>query len=515
MTRAEFKQTIDTLWEKFWTGGITNPLSVIEQITYLIFLRMLDEREDKNKKASKRTGEFTTLFPDFKRNPHIDDNSSENLVKGQSIRWSEFGRLAPEKMLEKVRGDVFLFLRQCNFSNTSSGKFLKDAVFLINKPSVLEEAVNIINKLPLDDDDIKGNLYEYLLSKLTTSGINGQFRTPRHIIEMIVRLVDPKKGEKITDPMCGTSGFLLEAYKHIIKENTSKDGMVTRNGVKIHTGDKLSQAERKVLHEKSIYGFDFDASMLRVASMNLLLHGIDNPNIEYQDAFSSNFFERHPEQAENAFNVILANPPFKGSLDVEDVSPDLLKKVKTKKTEVLSIPFFLRLLRTGGRAGIIVPAGVLSTENNAYVEARKLLIEDNQLEAVITMPSGVFKPYAGVSTAVLIFAKGGKTEKTWFYEMANDGLSLDDKRSPIEENDIEEIVKSYKTKKEIEKKSFLVTKSELVKENYSLLPSKYKEIEYTPKVFDKTSLEMVEAIMEREKKLSNIADGLYKQLGGK
>jgi type I restriction enzyme M protein len=510
MTRQEFKNTIDNLWEKFWTGGITNPLSVIEQITYLIFLKMLDEREIKNENRKRRTKEdIPTLFADF-------ETSDGKIIKGTDARWSKFTKSgSAQTQLETVRDVVFPFLRQCKFSDTSSGKFLKDAVFLINKPTVLDEAINIINKLPLDDDDIKGNLYEYLLSKLSTSGINGQFRTPRHIIDMIVKLVDPQIGEKITDPMCGTAGFLVQAYSHLLKTNTSKTGIVKRDGYEIYTADKLNASQRNILNNNSLYGFDFDASMLRVASMNLLLHGVDNPNIEYQDAFSSNFHDRHPEFSKDAFDIILANPPFKGSLDFEDVSPDILKQVKTKKTEVLSIPFFLRLLKTGGRAGIIVPAGVLSTENNAYVKARKLLIEDNQLDAVITMPSGVFKPYAGVSTAVLLFSKEGRTDNVWFYEMANDGKSLDDKRSDIKENDIPEIIESYKNKKEIKGKSFLVSKEKLQKESYSLLPSRYKEIEYKAKVFDKTPIEMLENIMKLEKKSNDLVKGLYKQLGGK
>lgn len=537
MTRQEFKNTIDKLWEKFWTGGITNPLSVIEQITYLIFVKMLDEKEiinEKRRAMNKKHGieeEIPTLFPDFlkeklpdfdnvkdeeERLKLIDDFKKRNTIKGNDIRWNVLTNLgSPLKQLETLRDKVFPFLRQCKFSKTSSGKFLENAVFLVNKPSVLDGAMSIIDNLPLNDDDIKGNLYEYLLSKLSISGINGQFRTPRHIIDMIVKLVNPVIGEKIVDPMCGTSGFLVQAYSHILKENTSEQGIIKEDDNEIYLADKLDSKQREELKNSSLYGFDFDDSMLRIASMNLLLHGIESPNIEYQDAFSSNFYDRHPKFAQDAFNVVLANPPFKGSLDYEDVSPDLLSKVKTKKTEVLSIPFFLRLLKLGGRAGIIVPAGVLSTENEAYVTARKLLIEDNQLDAVITMPSGVFKPYAGVSTAVLLFSKGGRTDNVWFYEMANDGLSLDDKRSPISENDIDEIVESYKTKKVIDKKSFLVSKEDLKKENYSLLPSKYKKVEYTAKVFDKTPLEMLQDIMELEKKSNKIITGLYEQLGGK
>lgn len=506
MTYQEFKQKVDALWEKFWTGGIANPLSVIEQITYLIFLKMLDEQEDKKARIAKRThSAYKTNFPDFKINP-FDENSPE--IKGKEVRWSTFKHQSGDALLDTMRNKVFPFLKQCDFSNTKAGAYLKDAYLLINKPSLLSDAINGIDALPLEEDDIKGNLYEYLLSKLSTAGINGQFRTPRHIIKMIVELVDPKKDERIADPMCGTAGFLVMALNHILQKNSSVDGQITDD---YYAGDLLSDADRKFMQEEMFYGFDFDASMLRVASMNMMLHGIEKPNIFYQDAFSQNFYERHPNQAKSYFDVILANPPFKGSLDYDDVSPDLLSKVRTKKTEVLAIPFFLRLLKSGGRAGIIVPAGILSTENEAYKKARKMLIEDNQLDAVITMPSGVFKPYAGVATAVLLFAKGGNTDKVWFYEMENCGFSLDDKQTPIDDNDIPEIIEFYKDKKE-SKKSFNVTKEELVAQDYSLLSSKYKEVEYKPRVFEHTPQEYVQMIIESEKKSLAMLEKLQKML---
>ena len=438
MTYQEFKQKVDALWEKFWTGGITNPLSVIEQITYLIFLKMLDEQEDKKARTAKLTHKpYKTNFPNFKINP-FDKNSPK--IKGEDVRWRNLRQKSGDDLLNTMRDKVFPFLKQCDFSNTKAGAYLKDAYLLINKPSLLSAAINDIDDLPLEQDDIKGNLYEYLLSKLSTAGINGQFRTPRHIIKMIVELVDPKKNERIADPMCGTAGFLVAALNHILQKNSSASGQITDD---YYAGDLLSDADRKFMQKEMFYGFDFDASMLRVASMNMMLHGIENPNIFYQDAFSQNFYERNPKQAKSYFDVILANPPFKGSLDYDDVSSDLLSKVRTKKTEVLAVPFFLRLLKSGGRAGIIVPAGILSTENEAYKQARKLLVENNQLDAVITIPSGVFKPYAGVATAVLLFAKGGNTDKVWFYEMENCGFSLDDKQTPIDDNDIPEVIEFY------------------------------------------------------------------------
>lgn len=509
MTYQEFKRTIDSLWEKFWTGGITNPLSVIEQITYLIFLKMLDDRELKNKKINKLINkDFVSLFNDFKIN-EFDENSP--IIKGKDVRWSEFKHETGDKLLETVRDKVFPFLRQCSFSKTQAGSYMQDAYLLITKPSLMTSAIELVDTLPLDQDDIKGNLYEYLLGKLKMAGINGQFRTPRHIIRMIVDLVKPQKNERIADPMCGTAGFLMTAQQYIMEHNSSKHGKIAEG---VFAGDNLSMEDREHMQKDVFYGFDFDASMLRIAAMNMMLHGIDNPNIIYQDAFSQNFYDRNPEQAQNYFNVILANPPFKGSLDYEDIAPDLLKKVKTKKTEVLSIPFFLRLLKTGGRAGIIVPAGVLSTDNDAYKEARKLLIEDNQLEAVVTMPSGVFKPYAGVATAVLVFAKGGKTDNVWFYEMENDGFSLDDKRNPIEQNDIADVVKLFENKQE-SKKSFNVSRKELAEKDYSLLPSKYREVEYKPRVFEHTPKEYVKMIIESEQKSIALMQKLQKMLEGK
>lgn len=506
MTYQEFKQKVDALWEKFWTGGITNPLSVIEQITYLIFLKMLDEQEDKKARTAKLTHKpYKTNFPNFKINP-FDKNSPK--IKGEDVRWRNLRQKSGDDLLNTIRDKVFPFLKQCDFSNTKAGAYLKDAYLLINKPSLLSAAINDIDDLPLEQDDIKGNLYEYLLSKLSTAGINGQFRTPRHIIKMIVELVDPKKNERIADPMCGTAGFLVAALNHILQKNSSASGQITDN---YYAGDLLSDADRKFMQKEMFYGFDFDASMLRVASMNMMLHGIENPNIFYQDAFSQNFYERNPKQAKSYFDVILANPPFKGSLDYDDVSSDLLSKVRTKKTEVLAVPFFLRLLKSGGRVGIIVPAGILSTENEAYKQARKLLVEDNQLDAVITMPSGVFKPYAGVATAVLLFAKGGNTDKVWFYEMKNCGFSLDDKQTPIDDNDIPEVIEFYKDKRE-SKKSFNVSKEELVAQDYSLLPSKYKEVEYKPRVFEHTPQEYVQMIIESEKKSLAILEKLQKML---
>lgn len=509
MTYQEFKRTIDNLWEKFWTGGITNPLSVIEQITFLIFLKMIDEKETKNEKIKNRTGkEFVSLFQDFKVNS-FDKQSP--VIKGKDVRWKNFSQLASDAMLETVRDKAFPFLRQCSFAQTPAGAYLKDSYLLITKASLLNSAVDLINELPLDHDDIKGNLYEYLLSKLSTSGINGQFRTPRHIIKMMVDIIKPKKNEKIADPMCGTAGFLMTALQYIMEHNSSPSGRISKD---VFAGDLLSDKDRKHMQADLLYGFDFDSSMLRIAAMNMMLHGIDNPNVLYQDAFSQNFYENTPKQAKDFFDVILANPPFKGSIDYEDIAPDLLKKVKTKKTEVLSIPFFLRLLKIGGRAGIIVPAGVLSTENTAYKDARKLLIDENQLEAVITMPSGVFKPYAGVATAVLIFAKGGQTNKVWFYEMESDGFSLDDKRNPVDNNDIPEVISFFEKRKK-SKKSFLVSKKKLAKNDYSLLPSKYKQIEYEAKVFAHTPQEYVKIIIESEKKSIKLMEKLQKLLEGK
>ncbi len=432
MLVGKTRNDVDRLWDAFHSGGITNPVSVIEQINYLLFIRRLDDIESRAERLATRTGEATRRI--------FDKNQQE-------LRWSSFKQLKPEMMLTLVQEKVFPFIKSLGASNgegqsnlTTFSKTLSDAVFLIPKASLLSSAVELISGLDLDNADTAGDLYEYLLSKLATSGINGQFRTPRHIIRMMVELMDPDIVERICDPACGTAGFLFTALQYILEKYTSpkmvqveEDG--TRHGF---IGDLMSPEQRKKFERDTFFGFDFDATMLRVASMNMWLHGIEAPSISYADTLSKSF------EQESCYDLILANPPFKGKLDYGDCSPSLLSEVKTKNTELLFLILALRLLDIGGRAAIIVPDGVLFNSSNAHLTVRKQLVEDHQLEGVISMPSGIFKPYAGVSTAVLIFSKGGQTDKVWFYDMEHDGYSLDDKRQKLDQNDIPDIIACWK-----------------------------------------------------------------------
>lgn len=433
MIVGKTKADVDKLWNAFWTGGITNPLTVIEQINYLLFIRRLDDIESRNERLASRTAKplARRIFQEAE----------------QHLRWSNFKQLKPNAMFNVVQQEVFPYIKNLGSTSTSEistfSKNLADAVFMIQKPSLLSSAVELISGLDLDNADTAGDLYEYLLSKLNTSGINGQFRTPRHVINMMVELIAPLVGDRICDPACGTAGFLLSAQQYILEHSTSpKYIQVDEEGCKHgFIGDRLTDKQRKIFQSDMFYGFDFDASMLRVAAMNMWLHGIEVPNITYADTLSKNFDES------NKYDVILANPPFKGSLDYADCSHSLLSEVKTKKTELLFLVLAIRLLDVGGRAAIIVPDGVVFSSSTAHVEVRRMLIEDHQLEGVISMPNGVFKPYAGVSTAVLIFSKGGTTDRVWFYEMEHDGYSLDDKRQPVEDNDIFNILECWKERK--------------------------------------------------------------------
>jgi type I restriction enzyme M protein len=430
MIVGKTKSDVDALWNAFWTGGVTNPISVIEQINYLLFIRRLDDIETRAERVAVRKGQpiARRIFPEDK----------------PQLRWSNFRQQKSDVMFKIVQDEVFPFIKKLgesgNGTNLSTfSKTLSDATFLIPKPSLLASAVELINGLDLDNPDTAGDLYEYLLSKLSTSGINGQFRTPRHIIRMMVELIDPDIGERICDPACGTAGFLFTALNYILEKYSSPGP--------VRTGDKLSLEQRRQFDQDTFYGFDFDTTMSRIASMNMWLHGIESPQINHgvPEERSADTLSKGYEEA-NRYDIILANPPFKGSLDYADCNPSLLTEQKTKKTELLFLVLALRLLDIGGRAAIIVPDGVLFGSSNAHVGIRKTLVEGHQLEGVISMPSGVFKPYAGVSTAVLLFTKGGQTDRVWFYEMEHDGLSLDDKRNPIDDNDIPDVIDCWKRK---------------------------------------------------------------------
>lgn len=425
MITGDLKSRIDSLWTDFWTGGITNPLTVIEQITFLMYSRLLDMQERKDEKRASVSGK-----------PHLSRFGEADM----DCRWETWRHYGADEMLPHVRDRVFPHFRRLAERSTGAGSqfatFMKDAQMMIQKPSLLVKAVNAVQDLPLDLGDTKGDLYEYLLSKLTTAGINGQFRTPRHIIRMMVELMQPQPTDRICDPSCGTAGFLIEAYDYLLREHTSPAGkhveVIEGEQLVTYSGDLLVQdGHRQHVDSDMFHAFDFDATMLRIATMNLVMHGVAEPGVHYQDTLSQSFEERHPKSSKNAFDLILANPPFKGSLDEQDVAPDILRIVKTKKTELLFIGLILRMLKTGGRCAAIVPDGVLFGSSKAHVQLRQHLIEHNQLEAVISLPSGVFKPYSGVSTAIIIFAKGGKTENVFFYDVQSDGFSLDDKRAVI------------------------------------------------------------------------------------
>jgi len=458
------KSAIDRLWTEFWTGGITNPLTVIEQISFLMFSRLLDITETRNEKKAERTKQaLDRVFEPFQ----------------QRLRWQNFRHLGAEDMLRVVRDEVFPHFRKLN-GGTRFGEYMQDAQLMIQKPSLLVSAVNMIEALPISDGDAKGDLYEYLLSKLTTAGINGQFRTPRHIIRFMAELVEPKPTDVIGDPACGTAGFLVGVMQYLLEKYTSPKGQLhSETGEIIYTGDLLEKY-RSHIQSGMFHGFDFDATMLRIAAMNLMLHGVDNPAIHYQDTLSNSFPDYFPEQAEGGFDVILANPPFKGSLDAGDVHPSLTSKVKTKKTELLFVALILRMLKKGGRSATIVPDGVLFGSSNAHVALRRHLIEENQLEGIISLPSGVFKPYAGVSTAILLFTKGGKTDHVFFYDVEADGFSLDDKRNPTADNDLPDALTRWHARdpnriSDRTAKHFIVPVKEIEEKNFDLSINRYKE----------------------------------------
>ena len=421
LTDATLRSAIEALWDKLWSGGLANPLDAIEQLSFLLFLKRLDEREQDAERAAKLRGKrFTPIFP------------------SPDLRWSHWTQLPADKALKQVKEKVFPFIKTLGGAGGSFAAQMENAEFKINKPSLLIEACKAIDAMQISaqNQDVQGDLYEYLLSKLNTAGTNGQFRTPRHIIRMMVKMRDPRPGERICDPAAGTCGFLVNAWQHLLETHTDPRDITYDEDGYPHglTGSKLTKDEYEFSQAKALTGFDSDSgmTMLRIGSMNLMLHGIAAPNFRYTDALSKAFTE------ERAYDVVLANPPFKGAIDAADVNPTL--PVRCKKTEILFLHLFLRLLENGGRAAVIVPDGVLFGSSNAHVDIRKKLIDENCIEGVVSMPSGVFRPYAGVSTAVLLFTKGGTTEKIWFYDMEHDGYSLDDKRLKVAENDIHDLL---------------------------------------------------------------------------
>ncbi|KAA1426882.1 type I restriction-modification system subunit M [Nocardioides antri] len=454
MITGELKSKIDRVWDAFWSGGISNPLEVIEQITYLLFIRRLDDLQTLAEKKARITG------------GPIED--AKFLPGQEHLRWSRFKNLDADVMYQTVATQVFPFLQkygeQVGGDDSTYSDHMKDARFTIPTPALLSKVVDMLDTIPMENRDTNGDLYEYMLGKIASAGQNGQFRTPRHIIKLMVDMTAPQPTDEICDPACGTAGFLVAASEYVREH---------------HPSALTDATQRKHFHSSMFHGYDFDNVMLRIGSMNMLLHGVESPDIRYRDSLS----EGASEDAEK-YTLILANPPFAGSLDYEATSKDLQRVVKTKKTELLFLALFLKLLKPGGRASVIVPDGVLFGSSKAHRELRKVLVEDQKLDAVVKLPSGVFKPYAGVSTAILFFTKTdeGGTENVWFYDVRADGFSLDDKRIPIEVDDLPDVLARWqKLEAETDRartdQSFLVPKADIVGQGYDLSLNRYKEVE--------------------------------------
>lgn len=519
----ELKSKIDQLWNKFWSGGISNPLTAIEQITYLLFMKRLDELDSKKAADAEWTGEpYTSKFTGAWISPEYRnrDNPEQYAIERRMLRWSEFKHMQAEDMLQHVQTKVFPFLKDMNGTESNFTHHMRNAVFIIPKPTLLVEAVKTIDEIfeIMEKDshekgqafqDIQGDVYEMLLSEIATAGKNGQFRTPRHIIKLMVELVQPQLGYRIADPACGSGGFLLGAYQYIVTELAKKAGSVGANGhsplqpdedgfVRTSVAAGLTEKAQAIL-QASLYGYDIDSTMVRLGLMNLMMHGIDEPNIDYKDTLSKSYNE------EAEYDIVMANPPFTGSIDKGDINENL--SLSTTKTELLFVENIYRLLKKGGTACVIVPQGVLFGSGGAFKTLRKMLVERCDLRAVITMPSGVFKPYAGVSTAILLFTKvwgpqdkvtQPATEHVWFYEMQADGYSLDDKRSKQEGyGDLQDIVARFharnpETDTDRTAKWFCVARADIEAEGYDLSLSRYKE-----DVFEEVEYEAPGVILER------------------
>ncbi len=493
MITGELKNKVDMIWDTLWTGGITNPITVLEQITYLMFMKLLDDNQLKSEAAANALGVALTkkVFKDgvcvISENPHIE-------TEYKNLRWNVFHNFEPGTMLSNIQNYVFPFIKTIGEGkDTAFSRYMKDTVFLIPTAKVLAKVVDGIDAMDMNNKDIMGDVYECLLGKIASAGEMGQFRTPRHIISMIVELMKPTLKDRILDPAMGSAGFLLSSANYVSE----------------HQGEELVNKENlKYFKDEMFSGFDTDQSMLRIGAMNMMLHGVEDPNIKYQDSLSGENTER------NAYSLIMANPPFTGSVFQEEISKDLLALCKTKKTELLFMALFIKMLKVGGRCASIVPDGVLFGSSTAHKALRKELVDNQKLTAVISMPSGVFKPYAGVSTAILIFTKtdAGGTDKVWFYDMKADGYSLDDKRTAITDTDIPDIINRFQHMDEEESRerteqSFFVSKQEIVDNGYDLSINKYKKTEYKAIEYPPTS-EIMAEIRQLEKQISQELDEL-------
>ncbi len=512
MLTGELKNQVDRIWDAFWSGGISNPLEVIEQITYLLFLRRLDDLHtlEENKSARLKHPMEHRVFPqgkDPRKRPYDD------------LRWSRFKHFAPAEMFTVVDQHVFPFLRTLGGNGSTYAHHMKDARFTIPTPALLARVVDLLDQVPMEERDTKGDLYEYMLSKIATAGTNGQFRTPRHIIRLMVEMVAPGPKDIICDPACGTAGFLIAAGEYLRE----------------HHPAVLRDVKQKAhFHQHAFHGFDFDNTMLRIGSMNMLLHGVENPDIRYRDSLAQDHVGE-----EERYTLVLANPPFAGSLDYENTAKDLQQIVKTKKTELLFLALFLRLLKPGGRAAVIVPDGVLFGSSNAHKTLRRILIEEQKLDAVISLPAGVFKPYAGVSTAVLLFTKtnSGGTDQVWFYDCDADGWSLDDKRTALlsddklgavpktalsasdhAKNNLPDILARWQERDGKERQrprtaqSFCVPKADVVAQSYDLSLNRYKEVVHA-EMAHRPPRELLADLAKLEAEIQQGMEELEKMLG--
>lgn len=500
MITGELKSNVDRIWDAFWSGGIANPLEVMEQITYLLFIRRLDDLQTAKENKSNRLGKpiEAPIFP-----AGADDDGQLY----EDLRWSRFKDRDPGEMFAIVGERVFPFMRQVGGDDSTYSHHMRDARFTIPTPALLAKVVDMLDDLPVEGRDTKGDVYEYMLSKIATAGQNGQFRTPRHIIALMVAMTAPTPKDEICDPACGTAGFLIAASEHLRRT---------------HPEVEHEAEARKHFHNSMFHGFDFDSTMLRIGSMNMLLHGIEAPDIRYRDSLSEGAGDE-----EGLYSLVLANPPFAGSLDYEATAQNLLRVVKTKKTELLFLALFLRLLRPGGRAAVIVPDGVLFGSSKAHREVRRILVEDQKLDGIVKLPSGVFKPYAGVSTAILFFTKteSGGTDHVWFFDVEADGWSLDDKRAALLDesklgcyptepltpddytrNNLTEVLARWAERDGAERnrarteQSFAVPKADIVAEHYDLSLSRYKEniyeeVEHSPPAEIIAELESIETVI--------------------
>lgn len=540
----ELKSKIDQLWNKFWSGGISNPLTAIEQITYLLFMKRLDELDLKRQSDAEFTGEpYTSKFEGSWIPPEYRSQQEPEkfAIDKRTLRWSEFKRMQAEEMLQHVQSKVFPFLKDLNGAESNFTHHMKNAVFIIPKPALLVEAVKTIDDIfeVMERDsrengqafqDIQGDVYEMLLSEIATAGKNGQFRTPRHIIKLMAELVQPQLGHKIADPACGSGGFLLGAYQYIVTQLAIKAGTTNltpdEDGFVRTSVAAAFDERRQTILSSSLWGYDIDATMVRLGLMNLMMHGIDEPHIDYKDTLSKSYTE------ESEYDIVMANPPFTGSIDKGDINENL--QLGTTKTELLFVENIYRLLKKGGTACVIVPQGVLFGSGGAFKALRQLLVERCDLKGVVTLPSGVFKPYAGVSTAILLFTKVWEpkdkvtqpaTENVWFYEMATDGYSLDDKRSKQEGfGDLQDVITKYHARNPITDndrtaKCFTVPRTEIAdeKNNYDLSLSRYKtdvfeEVHYDAPVVILSRLIQAEVGDLGEAELVNVQSGIVREL---